>query len=167
MEAPMEAKDIITLTISGGALAVSLISLYFSLFHKRFSLIGTLAAWNPRTENFESSQACEIAISNTGNRELVLREIEILSFPEIEGELFPILKSEQVPTVLKPGEMKLLTFPIADLYLQKLAKENRMLRLNFHIFTAEATLKLATKNLTPPVGGADIPESDWKPFKLQ
>lgn len=74
----MEAKDIITLTISGGALAVSLISLYFSLFHKRFSLIGTLAAWNPRTENFESSQACEIAISNTGNRELVLREIEIL-----------------------------------------------------------------------------------------
>lgn len=163
----MEAKDIITLTISGGALAVSLVSLYFSLFHKRISLVGTLAAWNPRAENFENSQVCEVAISNTGNRELVLREIEILSFPEIEGELFPVLESEQVPAVLKPGEMKLLTFPVPDHYLQKLAKENRALRLNFHIFTTEATLKLATKDLTPPVSGADIPESDWKPFKLQ
>lgn len=163
----MEAKDIITLIISGGALVVSLISLYFSLFYKRISLVGTLAAWNPRTENFENSQVCEIAISNTGNRGLVLREIEILSFPEIDGELFPVLESELIPAVLKPGEMKLLTIPIPDLYLQKLVKGNRVLRLNFHIFTTEASLKLATKDLTPPVGGADIPESDWKPFKLQ
>lgn len=163
----METKDLITLTISGGALVVSLVSLYFSLFHRRISLVGTLAAWNPRTENFEHSQACEIAISNTGNRELVLREIEILSSPEIENDLFPVPESDQVPAVLKPGEVKLLTFPIPDRYLHKLAKEKRMLRLNFHIFTTEAKLKLATKDLTPPVGGADIPESDWKPFKLQ
>ncbi|WP_417446983.1 hypothetical protein [Kangiella sp.] len=110
----METKDIITLVISGGALTISIISLYFSLFHKRTSLVGTLTAWNPRTEVYDNSQICEISVSNTGNRELVLREIDIMSYPEMEAELSPVLESEQIPFVLKPGEIKLFTFPIPN-----------------------------------------------------
>jgi hypothetical protein len=163
----LELADIVSNCLAAAALTVSLVSLYFSLFHKRISLIGTLAAWNPRTDRVERCQVCEISLSNNGNRELLLRELEILSLPEREDELFPIIECDNIPAVIKPGEIKLVTFGVPNLYLQKLASEGRLIRLNFHIFTTDAKLRIATKDLCPISDEVEIPKSDWNPFKLK
>lgn len=158
---------IITIAFSGGALIVSIISLYYSLFRKRISLVGCLAAWNPRTELQENTQVCDITLSNTGTRELLLREIEVLSSPERDGEIFPALEVEEVPAVIKPGEIRLIKLPIPNFYLGQLAARHQKLKLEFHIYTTDAKLKIASKELTPPINDTTIPQRDWKPFKLR
>ncbi|WP_144401351.1 hypothetical protein [Francisella philomiragia] len=161
-------ESLITLFISFGSLIISLISLYFSLFYKRISFVGALASWNPRIVSYDDSQVCEIAVSNSGNREFIIREVDIFDSPEEQGDTFPILKIDNVPMVMKPGEIKLLTFPIDDYYLLKLRDRNKRFKLEFHIYTDKAKHMIAIKELSPNIVSEEgTPKSDWEPFKIQ
>lgn len=161
----METKDIITLLISGAALAVSLISLYFSLWYKKVSLVGCLAAWDSATNKNALLSNCEITLSNTGNQELLLREVIVEIVGDIEGELTPVIETEKIPMVIKPGAVILLTLPIPKLFMNKLIKNNSRMKLEFHLFTPKAELQIASKILTP-FHENEIRNEDWEPFNL-
>jgi len=159
----MEQKDIITILISGGALAVSLISLYFSLWHKKIALVGCLTAWDSPINGDESY--CEITLSNTGNQELLLREVIV----DIEGGseewAVPVIKTQNIPMVIEPGSIALLTLPIPKLFMRRLTDRDKMMKLEFHLYTSKAELRIASKTLTP-FNENNIPKDDWIPFKL-
>lgn len=158
-------SETVTFFFSATALVLSSITVYFSHFHKRTSLVGMFVAWNPGTVNVPLCQICEFVLANTGTKEVVLREIETTTHPEKEGETFPILEIENVPDVIKPGEIKIYRMAIPDQYLERLYGNNQKMGIAFSLFTSNATLLQATKYISPIQ--TDIPKEDWKPFKAK
>ena len=140
-------------------------SLYFSTWHKRVSLVGSLVSWTSDSPDDERAAICEISLSNTGNQELLVREAHVE--PENWGdELVPQIKSPDIPQVIKPGSVVLFKLPIPTLFMEQLANNNRKIILKFEIITPKADTKFATKKLSPFNGG-EVSEQDWKPFKLK
>ena len=162
----MELEAIIAILISGVALGVSAISLYFTLFHKKVALIGCLAAY--KTEADEDALAAEFAFSlaNTGNRELLVQEVAIDVVGSGGGDLVPELESTRIPTVLKAGEIKLVVLQIPARFMRNAAHAKQKLQLEFHIFAPDGQLRLTTKLLDIISEELVLSEECWKPFKL-
>lgn len=158
-------SEAVTFFFSATALVLSSITVYFSHFHKRTSITGMFVAWNPGTVEAPLCQICEFVLANTGTKEVVLRDIETTTYPEKKGETFPILEIENVPDVLKPGEIKIYRMAIPDKYLERIYENNQKMGVDFSLFTSNATPLQAIKYISPIQ--ADIPKEDWKPFKAK
>ena len=162
----MEKNELVSLTISALALLVSLITLFLTQFFKRNSLVGVIASWNTGAEISEEFQICDVTLSNTGNRELLVRDIELLCSPEKGDETFPVVEHTNIPVVIKPGEVKLLKINVPNYYLKFLSSRKQKLKFLFHIYSNDVTLYVCEKTLSFPYKNNEPTKEDWKPFKM-
>lgn len=129
----MTNGEVIAVCISIGALCISLATLYLSFFHKKISLIGTLASCNvPIDENVELE--LEYSLGNTGNQELLAREINLEVDDEGESHGVPVIEINEIPAVIRPGEIKLVRFKLPlKHFLVPLSREKKALLIFFEI----------------------------------
>lgn len=162
----MEIGNFWTVVLSAAALAVSGVSLYFSTFRKNVSMVGSLVSWR-QNEPDPMSCECEVAIANSGNQELLIREAAIEPVPWREHELTPELSVESLPMILRPGSIVTLKIVIPKLFIEELGKESRKIFLEFQVVSPKAKVHFLAKLLTPFTEGSNIPAEDWNPFKLK
>ena len=162
----MTSNEIMALLISGAALGVSVVSLYFSTWHKKISLVGCLVRWESGSIDEDQSATYEFTLSNTGNQELLLREIHVEPACWKENEFVPVLSVENVPQVIGPGAVVLFRVPISNRFISQLAKDNRNIKIRFEVITPKAEVKNALKELTTLLE-LDPSKDDWKAFKLE
>ena len=108
----MKDTEIITLLISISALLVSFVALYLQFFYRRTAILGKLIGINyhPQDENYE--RVLNYSISNLGNQEILLNDIEFLEGNTGLGRALDAYEVHKCrchdsPYVLKPGEIKL------------------------------------------------------------
>lgn len=108
----MKNTELVTLIISSAALLVSFGALYLQFFHKRTAILGRLIGINykPHDDNYE--RVLNYSISNLGNQEILLNDVEFLEGQSArgrahEGYAVHEYKCIDSPYVLKPGEIKL------------------------------------------------------------
>ncbi|CAI8734740.1 hypothetical protein [Pseudomonas chlororaphis] len=125
----MEAKDLMTLALSGGALLVSFAALYFSQLHKPSSamLILLERTFTPKSVLFQfgdniydipkerlvspAIRHLRYTLSNTGKQGLYVKSVEILRGPDKRGHmrsshsLTTLYASEMNSCLLDPGQI--------------------------------------------------------------
>ena len=145
---------------------VSVVTLYFTYFHKKLSLIGCLAAYYTESDTDPSFGRYEFFLSNTGNRELLVREAQ-LDLVGVNGQYaVPEISSTELPAVLKPGQILLLSLGIPSLFMRNAAKSGHKVILKFHVFSPEAKSFLLFKELTLLDDDLEIDAQGWEPSKL-
>lgn len=171
----MALEAIIAILISGVALAVSALSLYFSLFHKKVALIGSLAAYKTHSHDDALMSEFEFSLANTGNRELLVQQAAIEVVGSSGGNLVPELEPTEIPTVLKAGEIKLVILRVPRRFLENIARDEKDVQFEFHIFAPGGQLHSTTKRLNLIFEEGEVSDDDhaalegednWKPFKL-
>ncbi len=108
-----------------------------------------------------------MTLSNNGTQELLVREAFIDLIAPDENDVLPVVVSSDLPRVLKPGEIALVTLPIPALFMQTAESNLRQMVLTFHVFTLKGKLRLAAKELNPFTANSIISDADWKPFILK
>lgn len=119
----MGLEDKLTILISGGALFLSVLSLYFSTLHKPAGAVLNLVerTFSPSIINLESGEQISpqmrhlvYTLSNTGNRALFIRSVSLLRGPNSLGyyhshESFPIVPTNHIESFVLPiGEVRML-----------------------------------------------------------
>lgn len=163
----MITLDSISIWISVFALCISALTLYFTIFHKKHSLVAVLANWtnDEDPENLES--VCEIGLFNNGNRDLLIQSVEIdLSAPR-PSTLYPELELDNVPCSLNAGKSRLLRLRIPKRFMETAQAANCLLKVVIYIYTLEGELRIATKKLVPVAGDMHPSPLDWTPFSLR
>jgi len=167
----MTTNEIITLIISGLAFVISGASFYFSFFYRKTSLIGNLLIY---TTDFEGhgSVDCEFSFSNTGNKEILLRGVDIDLIKWEYGDLVPKILSPQLPIVIKPGGVSLVKLSIPKYFCEKLSHKQKEFSLDFSVISSDGTQYFATLILMPMIIDEDgnigfLPESLKRPFLLK
>jgi len=159
--------DIITISISIVALLVSLITVYFSFFRKKLSFIGCLTAFHTLSKNDPMKGRFEFSLSNNGNRELLVRDIIIDLVNAPNGMLLPVIDSEEIPIVLKPGQIVLSNIELPNLFLHKVAESDSIVLFNFQVYSPDGKLFIATKEIKFNNKDLEIGNNQWKPFKME
>jgi hypothetical protein len=128
----METKDWLSLVLSGVALFVSALALYFSNFHKPKSALLVLLSrsFSGQTSKYiydDSQPSVPVAkvdvppktflsysLSNTGKQALCIKSVNVLGGESYAGNLkdgfeYLCFKMKEIPSfILKPGEMRVL-----------------------------------------------------------
>jgi len=162
----MTINEIITICISGAALSVSLVTLYFTYFHKKLGLIGCLAAYNTESDSDPLLGNYEFSLSNSGNKELLVREAQLDLVGATGQYIVPEVLSSELPVVIKPGQMHLLRLGIPGLFMRNAAKSGDKVLLRFHVFSPEARSFFLSKELKLLNEELEIDAKGWEPFKL-
>jgi hypothetical protein len=162
----MTTNEVLTIIISSAALLVALTTLYFTFFHKWLGLIVCLAAYKTESENDPMCGNYEFSLSNTGNRELLVRE----AFLDLEGatgdSLVPEVSNSLLPVVMKPGQMLLMSFDIPNLFMRNVANSGNKVIFRFHVFSPEGKAYLPSTTIEIINEELEIHTNGWKPFKL-
>jgi hypothetical protein len=159
----MTTNEIITICIASAALLVSLVTMYFTHFHKKLGLIGCLAAYNTESDSNPLYGNYEFSLSNTGNRELLVWEAQLDLVGAIGQYTVPEVPSSELPTVIKPGQILLLSFGIPVLFMRNAAKSGYKVLVRFHGFSPEAKSFFLSKCLVPQCDGVlytDLPSQE-------
>jgi hypothetical protein len=168
----LTSNEIITICISVAALLVSLITLYYSIFYKKIALVGCLLSWNhpyPQNDDAEKNVLVadvEFALSNTGNRELLIKEVEIDWENPPKKAITHIIFTKDLPCVLKPSQISLIRFGVPILFMKQIENLNQKLLIRFQVISPNGKLHFLSKYVTPCTGDSDWNEADWKPFTL-
>jgi len=159
----MDAGNVVATTLSSLALLVSAATLYLTYFRKKAALVGCLAAMSAPEVDDVDNWSFEFALSNTGNIELLVREVA-LEPPKIG--LVPEITPEALPAILKPGEVQLLTLELPNRFCRQPAQIQHGVTFTFHVFSSRGTVYAPRKALGPlrEVGGTT--KADWVPFTL-
>jgi len=165
-EAVGTMTDWIAVGISSAALLVSMVSGYFSLFHKRNRLVAVIAAWQIDKDPQVNHVRCEVSLANNGNRDLLIRAVEIEYEEKSDSDVLPELEIEEIPSVLKAGELMLLPLELPKRFLSIATQMDLRLALSIHIYTLDGKLMLAKKLLNPVTADSPPSESDWQPFVM-
>jgi hypothetical protein len=160
----MTTNEIITICIASAALLVSLVTMYFTHFHKKLGLIGCLAAYNTESDSNPLYGNYEFSLSNTGNRELLVWEAQLDLVGAIGQYTVPEVPSSELPTVIKPGQILLLSFGIPVLFMRNAAKSGYKVLVRFHGFSPEAKSFFLYKELKPLNEELEIDAKGWEPF---
>ncbi|WP_394171341.1 hypothetical protein [Saccharospirillum alexandrii] len=158
--------DWIAVGISSAALLVSVISGYFSLFHKKNRLVAVIAAWQLDKDPKVNHIRCEVSLANNGNLDLLVRAVEIEYEEKSESDILPELEVDEIPAVLKASELMLLPLELPKRFLNMATKMDLRLALSIHIYTLEGNLMLAKKLLNPVTVDNPPIEPDWQPFVM-
>jgi hypothetical protein len=104
----MQAKDYLTLMLSVSALLVSLYNLYAQQFRRRDRIVGSALSISLNEGLF--NRKSEYFLSNVGDTQLVLKEVNLMDVKSHEGEarILNIETSSKLPCVIKPGEVLLI-----------------------------------------------------------
>ena len=167
----MTTNEIITLIISGSAFALSGVSIYLSFFYKKISAIGNLIVYKTDFDE-HGSVDCVFSFSNNGNKEILLRSVDIDLINWEEGELVPEISSSQLPAVIKSGGVSLVELSIPKYFCEALSHKQKEFSLNFNVISSDGTQYSASLTLRPMVideGGSIgfLQESLEKPFLLK
>jgi len=114
----------------------------------------------------EERDIYEFALSNIGNQELLLRDVHVEPENWKEKEGVPVIKTKDVPVVIKPGTVKLLKIPVLRGFISRLASDNRILNFRFEFITPKAEIRNANKTVNSNLE-LDSKKKSWKPFKLK
>ena len=109
----MKGTELFTLIISGTALVAAFVSLYFQFFHRKTAILGKLLDINYQCPDEGFDQELNYSLSNLGNQEILLNDVEYLEGYTTHGRAHDgytvhKYKCSDSPCVLKPGEIKLL-----------------------------------------------------------
>ena len=159
-------NQIITICFSIGALLVSLTTLYFTFFRKKLSLIGCLAAYNSPFDDEPMSGNYEFCLSNTGNRELLVREAMVDYVDAPEHYLSPMINTAELPAVLKSNQMLLVKVRLPHLFMKNAARKGYKILVRFCVYSPEGKFYMVSKELEPLSQELDINPEGWKPFKM-
>jgi hypothetical protein len=168
----LTSNEIITISISIAALIVSLVTLYYSVFYKKIALIGTMLSWNrPNPQEDEKKEKrldvnVEFALSNIGNRELLIKEVEVDWENPPENALVPYIFPEEIPCVLKPSQIKLIEFKVPLFFMKQIKNQNQKLVIRFQTISPNGKTYFLSKHLTPYTDDMEWIAEDWKPFTL-
>ena len=156
----MDTADTVSVVISALAFIVSVVTSYFTLFHKKISFLAKFIRWRPKDEG-GGSHVCEISVSNTGNRELFLQKIGLSKFPD-DSKRPEVAEAEcdKVPLIIKPDKIELLSFGIENHLLQGLTQHNQMLAIEIEWYAADLNVRRASILLKTPFEPAD-PEAEF------
>jgi hypothetical protein len=143
----MTMNEIIAICFSSGALLVSLTTLHFTFFRKKLSLIGCLAAYNSPFDDDPESGSYEFCLSNTGNRELLVREAMVDYVDVPEHYLSPMINSAELPAVLKPNQMLLVKVRLLHLFMKNAAKKGYKVLVQFCVYSPDGKLYMYLKSL--------------------
>lgn len=128
----MGLEEKLTLLIAGGALFISVVSLYFSTLHKPASAVLNLVerTFSPAVISLETKSQISpqmrhlvYTLSNTGSRTLFIRSVSLLRGPNALGyyhshESFPIVRTNTIePFVLPKDEVRMLEIDHESAYL--------------------------------------------------
>jgi len=168
----MTQNEIITIVLSAGALLVSLLTLYFTYFHKRAGLVGVLVGRKHRISP-KYIYEIEYALSNTGNVQLILKEVKVLighSASEMKLGAHSVSDSEcsDSPAVIEPGNVKLVHLRFMEDAIAKAKKNTGRCFVSFTLISSRGIIYELMHDLTS-LNDYDI-ETEliaWEPFKLK
>lgn len=164
----MTNAEVVTTCISSGALLVSLVSFYFSALHRKTGMSACLAACNAAHDCDPRYVVYEFALSNNGNRDLMVRNVTLFVAGGPDSLLNPELEIEEMPLVLGAAKVEHVRILVPVVFLNTVADFSAKLEFVFEVFTPKAEFRVAVKKVSPYGGNRDVEfdAKDWKPFKL-
>ncbi|HBG31076.1 MAG TPA: hypothetical protein DDW98_10660 [Gammaproteobacteria bacterium] len=157
--------DWLAFGVSVIALFASGVTIYRTEFRTALRLQGCLAnVVVPDEADPVLPVQLQIALSNTGNKPLLVREATIdacgaaTNCPEVE--------TDDCPTLLLPGELRLLDLHIPSQYVRREARRSSTLRLTFHVIgpDAESFSPMKLMDAVSLLEGDD--HTLWRSFQL-
>jgi hypothetical protein len=131
--------DTVTFILSILAILISSATLYLSFFYKETNFVGSILSAKEKDTKF----VFECSLANAGNRELLIREITLTG-----GKIISEFSDcEEIPYVLKPGEIKLIKFKAPLLFIKKLSQNREEAGLHLEITANNGKTYLASKLL--------------------
>jgi len=166
----MTTNELLTLAISGIALLTSVLSLYLQFIHQRTALVGRLLRMHTTEGKWESQLT--YSLSNTGNREILLSDVEFLEGVSDLGrahDAYTVLPYNCLdsPCVLKPGEIRLLRVLLGTSRRGETRERKRFIMFEFTGSTGSVYELL---HQVWPVAESPRENKDtklWKPFTLK
>lgn len=162
----MTTNELLALAISSAALIVSGVTLYLTYFHKSVSATGCLAAYSTESRTDSLLGTYEFAVSNSGNTEILVREAGIDLVGKAGKYLVPEIERTCLPTVLKPGQIVLVSLGIPSLFMRNAASSGHEVQIQFHVFSHEAKAFVLSKKIALLNESLEIDAAAWKPFFL-
>nr|WP_319571662.1 hypothetical protein [uncultured Draconibacterium sp.] len=130
MKHSLSTIDIITIVLASLALIISIITVIKQFFHKKLAFNACLIQYLSMTGAFEKFY-CEYSIANTGNIELVVKEVSIVPVnPPVNVDI-PRITPSNIPCLLKPGQMQMTNITIPARMAQKAIRKKFKIKLNF------------------------------------
>jgi hypothetical protein len=175
-ENPMEAKDIISISISVIALAASMIAIYLSHWHKSSKAILCLNSRLFDCLNEKTKRELGYTFSNTGNQELFVKDVSLLRGQSPLGNLkhessYLIIPSNHIePFVIKPGEIK--SFMLSHEVRYELSPDydeelNKYTIVSLEVISANGKRFQVTHDITRlGPSGPDIKDKIWQGVPL-
>lgn len=153
----------LALVVSFLALLVSGANFYLTVLSKKAALLGCVAAIATPEADSSDEQVFEFALSNTGKVDLLVREA---SFDAVDSaiQLVPELLSDDLPVVLKAGQVQLIKLRAAARFVKSVAHIPGLeLAIEFRVFSSRGKAHQARKVVMK--NGAQ-PGDLWSPFAM-
>lgn len=163
----MTTNEWLTLTISFAALIVSGVTLYVTYFHKKVGAIGCLAAYSTESKKDSLSGTYEFSVLNTGNTEILVREVGVDLIGRSGNYLVPEIDTPSLPAVLKPGQIVLVSIDIPCLFMRDAIASGHGAEIRFHVFSHEAKSFVLSKQIALLNEKLEIDTAGWTPFFLR
>lgn len=160
----MTTVNILTLIMSSVAILLSGLTFYFNFFHKKVSLIGTLLSFATEAPDDPMHMEFECSLGNTGNRELLIRDIDVdlIGADTNKGFLVPEIVSKEIPSIIKPGQILLVKFLLPRLFVNEAAKNGCSIKLDFDVVSSCSKHYVASKILKPTLREEFLMENSWQ-----
>jgi hypothetical protein len=147
----MSQNEIITLTFSGIAILVSLITSYYQFFWKQTKANFRLV-WIQNNEGRFDRKYCYV-ISNPGNQELLLNSIHLLTGNSDKGMASESygghdIESSDYPKVIKVGEIAPVNICINSDVYEKLDEHNKKVFIMFEFVSVNGRKKEFLHDIT-------------------
>ena len=163
----MTTIEIITICFSSIAFLVSILTVYYNFFRKKLSLVGCLASYNSSFDDDIMICNFEFSLSNNGNRELLVKEVMVVYTDAPDHFLSPVIKSNEIPAIIKPNQILLVKVPVPLHFMKIAAKEGFKVLIQFYVFSPDGENYIVPKLLEPLTQELDINSGGWKPFKMK
>lgn len=162
----MTEVEQLTLTISGLALLISAWNFYRIHFYKTAILIGQISTLHTQAKDNSHEMEFWFSMANSGNVEVLIHEIILNLSPWSKNELVPEVTSSDLPTVIKPGEIKLIYFRLPSQFIFDVGGQDVTIELQFDPTTSQGEIHPMRKSLKPIISEDSIPPSWLAPFKM-
>ncbi len=145
----MTEFELITLVLSVIAILLSGFNTYITFFYKKNSLVGGILSFGIPDKNTPTPASIDIecSLSNTGQRELLVRDVSIVPEDGTGVSIVPVLKRTGIPCVLKPNQITLVKFYIPVLFANTLAFKKIPIPIEFEITSSDGKTYIASKRL--------------------
>lgn len=161
----MSLSEFISIFIASIAIIISFATLYFSHIRQKISLLGALVSVH-QSDKSSYHDIYEFCLSNNGNREILIRDVEIVHFSNSVHTLVPDIKPEIIPMIIKPGQLQLIKINLPKLFMKKAFEAKESVLTQFHVYSTNGKLYLASKEVPSLLEKNNFKSNTWQPFKL-